>query len=181
MKMDRFFNSRATPFQACNRIEKENQMTTYNHAKVNSHKMFYREGGDERTPTIVPLPSLSQGDDAIRILAIFFGTKLAAGSLFIPMFCRTVRSTCRHQRFQPPTKEWNCPPTPIVSGLPERPPTHVCQNLNLRLLTSNNERSDMLPPRALPAAYFDRDKIPVISRTGQQLRLARKNRCSRPR
>jgi hypothetical protein len=40
--MDRFLNPRATPFQTCNRIEKENQMTTYNYAEVNSHKMFYR-------------------------------------------------------------------------------------------------------------------------------------------
>ena len=30
-------------------------MTTYNYAKVNSHKMFYREAGDERTPSIVLL------------------------------------------------------------------------------------------------------------------------------
>src|ERR1700693_2776657 len=53
--MDRFFNPRATPFQTCNRIEKENQMTTYNYAKVNSHKMFYREAGDKSAPSIVLL------------------------------------------------------------------------------------------------------------------------------
>ena len=33
MKKDRFFNPRATPLQTRNRIEKENQMTTYNYAK----------------------------------------------------------------------------------------------------------------------------------------------------
>ena len=30
-------------------------MTTYNCAEVDSHKMFYREAGDERAPTIVLL------------------------------------------------------------------------------------------------------------------------------
>ena len=31
------------------------QMTTYNYAEVGGHKMFYRETGDDRAPTIVLL------------------------------------------------------------------------------------------------------------------------------
>ena len=68
MKMDRFFNPRATPFQTCNRIEKENQMTTYNYAKVNSHKMFYREAEDKRAVTVVLLHGFPMSSHMYRNL-----------------------------------------------------------------------------------------------------------------
>jgi pimeloyl-ACP methyl ester carboxylesterase len=48
--------------------QKEIQMTTYNYAEVNGHKMFYREAGDQDSPIIVPLHGFPSSSHMYRDL-----------------------------------------------------------------------------------------------------------------
>jgi pimeloyl-ACP methyl ester carboxylesterase len=51
-----------------NQIDKENDVTTYQHATIQGHKIFYREAGSTKTPTIVLLHGFPSSSHMFREL-----------------------------------------------------------------------------------------------------------------